>query len=163
VRGHPGVTPAGDPALRIVLVEPEIPGNTGSIGRLAMATGCPLHLVEPLGFSVDDRHLKRAGLDYWKSAEVYYHDSFASLLRELRAPRFYLFTTRSRRPYTAIPFQRGDVIVFGRETVGLDAALLQTHPEQCYWIPMWNEARSLNLANAVSIVLYEGLRQLGCF
>jgi tRNA (cytidine/uridine-2'-O-)-methyltransferase len=146
-----------------VLVEPEIPGNTGSVGRLAMATLCPLHLVEPLGFQVDDRHLRRAGLDYWKSAEVYYHDSFAALLADLGQPRFHLLTARAARAHTAIPFQRGDLLVFGRETVGLDPRLLATHPDRCYAIPMWNEARSLNLANAVSIVLYEGLRQLGCF
>jgi tRNA (cytidine/uridine-2'-O-)-methyltransferase len=149
--------------LRIVLVEPEIPGNTGSIGRLAMATGCPLHLVEPLGFQVDDRHLRRAGLDYWPSAEVYYHASFEALQEALGGPRFHLLAARSPRPYSQIPFQRGDLIVFGRETVGLDRALLAAHSDRCYGIPMWNEARSLNLANAVSIVTYEGLRQLGCF
>jgi tRNA (cytidine/uridine-2'-O-)-methyltransferase len=163
VRGHSGVEARPDPPLGIVLVEPEIPGNTGSIGRLAMATGCPLHLVEPLGFVVDDRHLRRAGLDYWRSAEVYYHDSFATLLEDLRAPRFHLLSARSPRPYTAIPFRRGDLIVFGKETVGLDRELLAEHADHCYGIPMWNEARSLNVANAVSIVLYEGLRQLGCF
>ena len=163
MRGHPGVSPQADPALRIVLVEPEIPGNTGSIGRLAMATRCPLHLVEPLGFVVDDRHLRRAGLDYWPSAEVYYHESLAALMQELQGPRFHLLTARAARPYTAIGFQRGDCIVFGKETVGLDAALLAAHPDRCFGIPMWNDARSLNLANAVSIVLYEGLRQLGSF
>ena len=163
MRSHPGVVPRADPALRIVLVEPEIPGNTGSVGRLAMASGCPLHLVEPLGFAVDDRHLRRAGLDYWKSAEVYYHASFADLLQELGSPRFHLLTARAPRPHTQIPFQRGDCIVFGKETVGLDRGLLAAHPEHCYGIPMWDDARSLNLANAVSIVTYEGLRQLGCF
>lgn len=163
MRSHPGVPVTTDPPLRIVLVEPEIPGNTGSIGRLAMATRCPLHLVEPLGFRVDDKHLRRAGLDYWKSAEVYYHDSFAGLLDELGAPPFHLLSSHGARPYTAIPFRRGDLLVFGRETVGLDAALLARHLESTYRIPMWNEARSLNIANAVSIVLYEGLRQLGMF
>ncbi len=163
MRGHAGVTPQADPAMRIVLVEPEIPGNTGSIGRLSMATRCPLHLVEPLGFAVDDRNLKRAGLDYWRSAEIYYHESFAALLQELGEPRFHLLTSRAARPHTRIDYPRGDLIVFGRETVGLDPALLSAHPDRCFCIPMWNEARSLNLANAVSIVLYEGLRQLGCF
>ena len=163
MRSHPGVPMSADPALRIVLVEPEIPGNTGSIGRLAMATRCPLHLVEPLGFRTDDKHLRRAGLDYWKSAEIYYHDSFATLLSELGAPRFHLLSRRGPRPYTAIPFQRGDLLVFGRETVGLDPELLDAWPDRIYHIPMWNDARSLNLANAVSIVVYEGLRQLGCF
>ena len=163
MRGHTGVTPSVDPPLRIVLVEPEIPGNTGSIGRLAMATRCPLHLVEPLGFVVDDRHLRRAGLDYWKQAEIYYHESFADLQREFPEARLHLLSSHARRPHTAIPFRRGDWIVFGRETVGLDPALLQRHAESCFRIPMWNEARSLNLANAVAIVLYDGLRQLDCF
>jgi tRNA (cytidine/uridine-2'-O-)-methyltransferase len=152
-----------DPPLRIVLVEPEIPGNTGSIGRLAMATGCPLHLVLPLGFRVDDQHLRRAGLDYWKQAEVYYHDSFAALEQELPGVPLHLLSARAARPHTAIPFGRGDLVVFGRESVGLPPELLARHAAGCFRIPMWNEARSLNLANAVSIVLYEGLRQLGCF
>src|SRR5262245_19431093 len=98
------------------MVEPEIPGNTGSIGRLCMATGCPLHLVEPLGFEIDDRHLRRAGLDYWRQAEIYYHDSFAALLADLHVPRFHLLSARAARPYTEIGFQRGDLLVFGRET-----------------------------------------------
>ena len=162
MKSHPGVPVALDPTLRIALVEPEIPGNTGSVGRVAMGTGCPLHLVEPLGFQVDDRHLRRAGMDYWKTAEVYYHESFAALLEETGRPRIYLLSSHAVPPYTRIPFQRGDMIVFGRESVGLDPALLDRYADRCYRIPMWNSARSHNLANAVSIVLYEGLRQLGC-
>src|SRR5262249_23087687 len=148
---------AVDPPLHVVLVEPEIPGNTGSIGRLAMATGCPLHLVEPLGFCVDDAHLRRAGLDYWRHAEVYYHDSYAALRSDLPCVRLYLLSTRGRRPYTEIPFCRGDALVFGRESVGLDARLVDEDPDSAFFIPMWNGARSHNLANAVAIVLYEGL------
>jgi tRNA (cytidine/uridine-2'-O-)-methyltransferase len=163
MRGNPAAVRAANPPLGIVLVEPEIPGNTGSIGRLAMATGCPLHLVGRLGFEVDDHHLRRAGLDYWPQAEIYFHDSFASLRVDLGAPRMHLLSAHGARPYTAIPFRRGDLIVFGRESVGLDAELLQAHAEHCFYIPMWNEARSHNLANAVAIVLYEGLRQLECF
>lgn len=163
MRSHPGVPPSPGPPLGIVLVEPEIPGNTGSIGRLAMATGCPLHLVEPLGFRVDDRELRRAGLDYWKSAEVYYHDSFAAFLRHFPSARFHLLSSHATRPYVDIDYRRGDFLVFGRETTGLDGAILERHLEHTYCIPMWNAARSLNLANAVSIVLYDGLRQLGCF
>lgn len=163
MRGHSGVPATLDPPLRIVLVEPEIPGNTGTIGRLAMATGCPLHLVEPLGFRVDDGQLRRAGLDYWKSAEVYYHDSFAAFLQQFPAARFHLLSSHAARPYVAIDYRRGDFLVFGRETTGLDAALLERHIDRTYCIPMWNQARSLNLANAVSIVVYDGLRQLGCF
>jgi tRNA (cytidine/uridine-2'-O-)-methyltransferase len=160
--------PAGDaaarhPALGIVLVEPEIPGNTGSIGRLAMATGCRLHLVGKLGFKTDDHHLRRAGMDYWRHADVHYHDSFARLCAELGSPRFHLLTAQGSQPYTAIPFQRGDLIVFGCESVGLPPELIATHRDRAFYIPMWNAARSHNLANAVSIVLYEGLRQLRCF
>lgn len=151
-----------DPPLRIVLVEPEIPGNTGTIGRLSMATRCPLHLVEPLGFDVDERAVRRAGLDYWPHAEVYYHDSFSAVLDELPDARFHLLTTHASLPYTRIDFRRGDLVVFGRETRGLDKELLARHPERCFAIPMWNEARSLNLAVATGIVVYEGLRQLGC-
>jgi tRNA (cytidine/uridine-2'-O-)-methyltransferase len=163
VRSHPGVPVTADPPLRIVLVEPEIPGNTGSIGRLAMATCCPLHLVEPLGFQVDDKHLRRAGLDYWKSAEIYYHESFAALRADLGTPAFHLLSSHAARAYTEIPFRRGDLLVFGRETVGLDPDLLLQHADRSFRIPMWNEARSLNVANAVAIVLYEGLRRLGMF
>ncbi len=148
--------------MRIVLVEPEIPGNTGTIGRLAMATRCPLHLVEPLGFDVDERAVRRAGLDYWPHAEVYYHDSFEALLGDLPGSRMHLLTTHARVPYTQIDFERGDLVVFGRETRGLDKGLLERYPDACYAIPMWNEARSLNLAVATGIVVYEGLRQLGC-
>jgi len=162
LKSHPGVARTVDPPLRVVLVEPEIPGNTGSIGRLAMAAGCPLHLVEPLGFRVDDRHLRRAGLDYWRSAEVYYHESFAALEAALPEARFFLLSAHGERPYIAIPFRRGDAIVFGRESVGLGAELLARHASQSFHIPMWNDARSHNLSNAVAIVLYEGLRQLGC-
>jgi tRNA (cytidine/uridine-2'-O-)-methyltransferase len=151
-----------DPPLRIVLVTPEIPGNTGTIGRLAMATACPLHLVEPLGFSTEDRYLRRSGLDYWKQAEVYYHASFEALCTDLPAARFHLLSSHATRPHTRIPFRRGDCLVFGCETVGLPAALLERYADACFKIPMWNEARSLNLSVAVGVVTYEGLRQLGC-
>ena len=162
MRSHPGVPVSADPPLRIVLVEPEIPGNTGSIGRLAMATGCPLHLVEPFGFRIDDKALRRAGLDYWRHAEIYYHASFAALLEALPGCPFHLLSTHATTPYTRIGFRRGDLVVFGKETTGLDPALLAQHAERCFAIPMWNEARSLNLSMAAGIVVYEGLRQLGC-
>ncbi|MFQ5600136.1 MAG: tRNA (cytidine(34)-2'-O)-methyltransferase [Candidatus Krumholzibacteriia bacterium] len=161
MRCRSGVPGCANPPLRIVLVEPEIPGNTGTIGRLAMATGCPLHLVEPLGFSVDAAAVRRAGLDYWPHADIHHHDSFAALLAELPGSRFHLLSTHAPRAYTEIPFRRGDLLVFGKETRGLDPDLLQRHPESCFRIPMWNEARSLNLAVATGIVVYEGLRQLG--
>jgi len=155
------VEPQADPALRIVLVEPEIPGNTGTIGRLAMGTRCPLHVVRPLGFQTDEKALRRAGLDYWKHAEIYYHDAFAELPASFPGAGVHLLTTHGTRSYTSIPFRRGDLVVFGKETSGLGAALLSQYPESCYCIPMWDGARSLNLAVAVGIVVYEGLRQLG--
>jgi tRNA (cytidine/uridine-2'-O-)-methyltransferase len=145
------------------LVEPEIPGNTGTIGRLAMATGCPLHLVEPLGFQIDDRAVRRAGLDYWPQAEVYYHDSFEALTQEVPQCRFHLLSTHATVPYTRMPLERGDLVVFGKETQGLDTGLLRRYPDSCYTIPMWNDARSLNLAVAVGIVIYDGLRRLQGF
>ena len=162
MRGHAGVQMSPDPPLRIVLVTPEIPGNTGTIGRLAMATACPLHLVEPLGFSTEDRYLRRSGLDYWKSAEVYYHASFEILCADLPGARFHLLSSHATRPHTQIPFRRGDCLVFGCETVGLPKPLLERYADSCFTIPMWNAARSLNLSVAVGVVTYEGLRQLGC-
>jgi tRNA (cytidine/uridine-2'-O-)-methyltransferase len=152
-----------DPPLRIVLVEPEIPGNTGTIGRLAMATGCPLHLVEPLGFRVDAAALRRAGLDYWPHAEVYYHDSLEDVLSRLPDAGRHLLSTHATRPHTQIPFRRGDLVVFGKETSGLGKTILAAHAQETWRIPMWNDARSLNLAVAAGIVVYEGLRQLRLF
>jgi tRNA (cytidine/uridine-2'-O-)-methyltransferase len=163
MRSHAGVPVHPDPPLRIVLVEPEIPGNTGTIGRLALATQCPLHLVEPLGFQVDAAALRRAGLDYWSQAEVYYHDSFAALVAQFPDVPRHLLTTHASRPHTQIPFQRGDLVVLGKETAGLGAALLDAHADAQWRIPMWNDARSLNLAVATGIVVYEGLRQLRLF
>ena len=163
MRSHPGVPPNPDPPLRIVLVEPEIPGNTGTIGRLAMATRCPLHLIEPCGFRVDDKSLRRAGLDYWKQAEIYTHGSWAAFTAALPGVRLHLLSAQARQPYTRIDFHRGDAVVFGKETTGLAPEILAANPERCFAIPMWNEARSLNLAVAAGIVVYEGLRQLECF
>ena len=161
MESHPGVVPQPDPPLRIVLVEPEIPGNTGTIGRLAMGTRCPLHLVRPLGFRTDAKALRRAGLDYWRNAEIYYHDAFAEVPELFPGAGLHLLTTHATRSYTSIPFARGDLVVFGKETSGLGEALLAQYPDACYGIPMWDGARSLNLAVAVGIVVYEGLRQLG--
>jgi tRNA (cytidine/uridine-2'-O-)-methyltransferase len=146
--------------FHIVLVEPEIPPNTGNIGRLCLATGAELHLVKPLGFSIDDRTLKRAGLDYWAEVKVTLWDSFA----ELRAAQaanacWYFLTTKATRAYWEAAFRPGDFLVFGRETKGLPEALLVAHAESCLTIPMLSQTRSLNLATAVGIVLYEGMRQ----
>ena len=145
--------------FNVVLVEPEIPPNTGNIGRLCLATGSTLHLVKPLGFSIDDRELKRAGLDYWKEVDVQLWDSFQDLRRARESEaRFFLLTTKSNRAYCDIRFQPGDFLVFGRETKGLPEALLAEHAKELLTIPMQG-ARSLNLATAVGIVLFEAMRQ----
>jgi tRNA (cytidine/uridine-2'-O-)-methyltransferase len=146
--------------FNVVLVEPEIPPNTGNIGRLCLATGSTLHLVKPLGFSIDDRTLKRAGLDYWKEVDVQLWDSFQELqaARDANARCFFL-TTKSNRAYYDVTFEGGDFLVFGRETKGLPEPLLAQHSEELLTIPM-KGTRSLNLATAVGIVLFEAMRQL---
>jgi tRNA (cytidine/uridine-2'-O-)-methyltransferase len=146
--------------FNVVLVEPEIPPNTGNIGRLCLATGSTLHLVKPLGFSIDDRELKRAGLDYWKEVEVKLWDSFEQLWQEREAGgRFFFLTTKSDRAYYDVSFRAGDFLVFGRETKGLPESLLAAHREHLVTIPM-RGTRSLNLATAVGIVLFEAVRQV---
>jgi len=145
--------------FNVVLVEPEIPPNTGNIGRLCLATGSTLHLVKPLGFAIDDRTLKRAGLDYWKEVDVRLWNSFDDLQREVGAQgRFFFLTTKTSRVYYDIVFRTGDFLVFGRETKGLPESLLAMHPEELLTIPM-RGTRSLNLATAVGIVLFEAVRQ----
>jgi tRNA (cytidine/uridine-2'-O-)-methyltransferase len=145
--------------FNVVLIEPEIPPNTGNIGRLCLATGSTLHLVKPLGFSTDDRELKRAGLDYWKEVDVRLWDSFGAL-RQIRGPdeRWFFLTTKCDRAYYDMRFQPGDFLVFGRETKGLPEILLAAHSEELLMIPMQG-TRSLNLATAVAIVLFEAMRQ----
>ncbi|MBS6986627.1 MAG: tRNA (cytidine(34)-2'-O)-methyltransferase [Acidaminococcus intestini] len=146
--------------LHIVLVEPEIPGNTGNIARLCAATGASLHLVRPLGFSVDDRYLKRAGLDYWHLVDIHYYDSVEEVLAAYPdAPRF-LLTTHAHRSYTRVEYTKDSLLIFGKESAGLPEAFRMAHEDECIRIPMVPEARSLNLANSVSIVLYEALRQV---
>lgn len=146
--------------MHIVLVEPEIPGNTGNIARLCAATGASLHLVRPLGFSVDDRYLKRAGLDYWHLVDIHYYDSVEEVLAAYPdAPRF-LLTTHAHRSYTRVEYTKDSLLIFGKESAGLPEAFRMSHEDECIRIPMVPEARSLNLANSVSIVLYEALRQV---
>jgi len=145
--------------FNVVLVEPEIPPNTGNIGRLCLATRSILHLVRPLGFSTDDRTLKRAGLDYWSEVDLRYWDSLGALqAAQPPTARYFYLTTKSDRPYHSIRFQAGDFLVFGRETKGLPEALLRATPERSLTIPMYG-TRSLNLATAVAIVLFEAVRQ----
>lgn len=148
--------------LHIALFEPEIPPNTGNIMRLCANTGSALHLVRPLGFSLDDKLLRRAGLDYREHASVTLHDSVAQLLKHVAPTRCWALTTRAARPYTDARFSAGDLLLFGPETRGLPQALLDDlGPRQCLRIPMLPDSRSLNLSNAAALVLYEGLRQLG--
>ena len=151
-------------ALHIVLVEPEIPPNTGNIARSCAATGSVLHLVQPLGFSIDDRSLKRAGLDYWPYVKVVVHESLERFLREYndRKQRMFLATTKGTRRYTEIDFQDEDMILFGRETAGLPRDLIAANQDRSIRIPLSEDTRlrSLNLSNSVSIILFEALRQL---
>lgn len=146
--------------MHIVLVEPEIPGNTGNIARLCAATGCELHLVRPLGFSTEDKYLKRAGLDYWNLVKIHYHDSFAEVQECYKGRNFYFNTTKAEKHYTEPGYTNDDLLVFGKETAGLPAPLLKANWNNCVRIPMIEESRSLNLSNSVAIVVYEALRQI---
>ena len=146
--------------LHVVLIEPEIPPNTGNIGRLCLATGATLHLVGPLGFSLDDRTLLRAGLDYWKDVDCRRWEDFSQLAAAADpGARFYFLTTKTDRAYWDAGFQEGDYLVFGRESKGLPEPLLAAHAAQCLTIPQ-RGVRSLNLATAVGITLYEAVRQI---
>lgn len=147
--------------MHIVLIEPEIPGNTGNIARLCAATGCELHLVKPLGFSVDDKALKRAGLDYWHLVKVHYHENFDEVLNLYPAHTFYYHTTKATKAYSEAEFAEGDFLVFGKETAGIPEPILKAHWEHCVRIPMIDGARSLNLSNCAAIVLYEALKRQG--
>ena len=147
--------------FNIVLVEPEIPPNTGNVGRLCLATRSTLHLVEPLGFSINHRQLKRAGLDYWEEVDLRKWSSLEALQAANAAARFFYITTKSSRPYFQVRFEPGDFFVFGRETKGLPETLLHRNNESCLTIPM-EGTRSLNLATAVAIILFEAMRQLRC-
>ncbi len=145
--------------FNIVLVEPEIPQNTGNIVRTCAATGCKLHLVRPLGFEVTDKYLKRAGLDYWNDCQIFYYDSFEELKAQNPSATFYFFTTKGLKRYCDANFGKGDFLVFGKETKGLDENLLKANKQTCLRIPMIGETRSLNLSNSVALAVYEGLRQ----
>jgi tRNA (cytidine/uridine-2'-O-)-methyltransferase len=147
--------------LNVVLVEPEIPQNTGNISRTCAVTNTALHLIRPLGFEISDRTLRRAGLDYWKDLAISYYDSFEELEAKNPRARFFLATTHSSRNYCDALYMDGDFLVFGKETAGLGEKLLSRRRDDAIRIPMMPNQRSLNLSNAVAIVLYEALRQLG--
>jgi len=148
--------------MDVVLVAPEIPQNTGSIGRLCVATGSRLHLVHPLGFTIDDRQLRRAGLDYWKHVDVHRHPDWATFLERRPPGRILCFSAHTSRSYTTLRYRPDDLLVFGCESRGLPPAIRAAHPDAVFGIPLASEhVRSLNLATAVAIVLYEALRQQG--
>lgn len=148
-------------ALNIVLIQPEIPNNTGNIGRLALATGSKLHLVKPFGFEIDDKRLKRAGLDYWQHLEVIYYENIEDFFLNNRNAKMVFLSSHGTKNHWNIDFTEGLFLVFGKESVGLPKPLLEKHKTQLFKIPLYSDAiRSLNLANSVSIVVYEGLRQI---
>ena len=146
--------------FNIVLVEPEIPQNTGNIVRTCHATGCRLHLIRPLGFEISDKYLKRAGLDYWEDVQIFYYDAFSQLKEKYPDGVFWYFTTKGLNRHCDVKLGKDDFLVFGKETKGLPEELLKANKESCLRIPMLGETRSLNLSNSVAIAVYEGLRQL---
>lgn len=147
--------------FHVVLVEPEIPQNTGNIVRTCAATGCKLHLVRPLGFEVSDKYLKRAGLDYWHFVDIAFYDSIGEVFQKYPDSRFYFFTTKAKYTHSDVTYRAGDFLVFGKETKGLPEELLKERYESAVRIPMIGEARSLNLSNSVAIAVYEAWRQNG--
>ncbi len=150
------------PLFRVVLIEPEIPNNTGNIGRTCIGAATELHLVGQLGFEINDKRLRRAGLDYWQHLKWFQHATFEDWLAQVEDPsRIHFFTTKTQKTIYSTQFQQGDWLVFGKETKGLSAETLQRFPNQLVTLPMYGPIRSLNLANSVSIGLYEGIRQIG--
>ena len=145
--------------FNVVIVEPEIPQNTGNISRTCVVTNTTLHLVRPFGFEISDRTLKRAGLDYWKDLNVFYYDSFEQVVELNKGARFVMASTHAKKNYADVMYKDGDFLVFGKETAGLGERLLSMFPENDIRIPMMPDQRSLNLSNSVAIVLYEALRQ----
>lgn len=145
--------------LNIVLLEPEIPQNTGNIGRTCVATGTRLHLIEPLGFIINDKTLKRAGMDYWKDLDVTIYDDYEDFLTKNPDANIYMATTKAKKVYSDANYKDGDYIMFGKESGGIPEELLIKNPDKCVRIPMESDIRSLNLSNSVAVMLYEALRQ----
>ncbi len=145
--------------LNVVLLEPEIPANTGNIGRTCCATGTRLHLIRPLGFSLDEKHLKRAGLDYWDLLDVEVYDSYPDFLEKNPGAKIYMATTKAKKVYTEVSYEPDCYLMFGKESAGIPESILVEHPDTSVRIPMNEDIRSLNLSNSVAIVLYEALRQ----
>ena len=145
--------------MNIVLHEPEIPANTGNIGRTCVATGTALHLIKPLGFDISDKAVRRAGMDYWKELELYVYDSFEEFVARNPGARLYMATTKAKKAYTEVEYGENDFIMFGRESAGIPEEILVRYEATSVRIPMIGEIRSLNLSNSVAIMLYEALRQ----
>lgn len=148
-------------ALNIVLHEPEIPANTGNIGRTCVATGTRLHLIEPLGFSLSEKQLKRAGMDYWKEIDVTTYVNWTEFLERNPSAKIYFATTKGRHVYSEVSYEPDCYLMFGKESAGIPEEILKANPDTCVRIPMLGETRSLNLSNAAAILLYEALRQNG--
>lgn len=145
--------------MNIVLLEPEIPANTGNIGRTCVATGTKLHLIEPMGFRLNEKQIKRAGMDYWNSLNLAVYDNFEDFLEKNNNPKIYMATTKAAKSYTQIDYEPDSYIMFGKESAGIPEELLLSNKDNCIRIPMVGDVRSLNLGNSVAIVLYEALRQ----
>lgn len=145
--------------FNIVLHQPEIPQNTGNIGRTCAATGARLHLIEPLGFRLDEKSLKRAGMDYWKELDVTTYVDYEEFLEKNPGAQIYYVTTKGQQVYSDVAFEAGSFFMFGKESGGIPEEILKAHPHECIRIPMVGESRSLNLSNAAAIILYEALRQ----
>ena len=147
--------------MNIVLYEPEVPQNTGNIGRTCVATNTKLHLIEPLGFKLNEKAVKRAGLDYWDKLDVTIYDDFEDFLNRNPGAKIYMATTKAQKSYTDVAYEPDCFIMFGKESAGIPEEILVDNEDTCIRIPMWGDIRSLNLSNSVSIVLYEALRQNG--
>ena len=145
--------------MNIVLLEPEIPANTGNIGRTCVVTGTKLHLIEPLGFTIDEKNLKRAGLDYWSQLDCSIYKNYGEFVEKNHPERIFMATTKAHRKYTDVTYAPDDYILFGKESAGIPEELLVENEENCIRIPMLSDIRSLNLSNSVAIILYEALRQ----
>ena len=147
--------------MNIVLYEPEMPANTGNIGRTCVATNTKLHLIEPLGFQINEKMVKRAGLDYWDKLDVTIYDDFNDFLAKNPGAKIYMATTKAHKTYTEVEYEPDCFIMFGKESAGIPEEILVENEETCVRIPMWGDIRSLNLSNSVAVVLYEALRQNG--
>ena len=145
--------------MNIVLLEPEIPANTGNIGRTCVATGTKLHLIEPLGFDISDKAVRRAGMDYWKDLDLAVYRNFEEFLEKNPGAKIYMATTKAQKAYTQVEYGPDDYIMFGKESAGIPEEILVENPDNCIRIPMVGDMRSLNIGNSVAIILYEALRQ----